>query len=1247
MSVRCVAALFCLAAGLARGAERQALPGHIPAAARGLPPVGQVDESRRLALSICLPLQHTDELNQLLEQLYDPASPKFRQYLSPEEFARQFGPSEQDYAALSAFCRSNGLAVTGTHPNRTVLDVAASAGVIERVFQTKLRLYQHPTEGRQCYAPESEPSLDFAIPVLHVEGLNDFSLPRPQYKRLPARAGNLLAPADGSGDGGTYIGNDFRQAYVPGVSLTGSGQKVALVEFDGYYPADIDAYKAAASLTNEVTLDRVLVQGFNGDPGTNNGEVALDIQMAMSMAPGLSSIVVYETSINNTSSSILNRVATDNIAKQISSSWVGGSDSSSIDNIFKQYAAQGQSFFQSSGDYGAYVGAVDAPADDPFITVVGGTTLYTSGGAWSGETAWDDPYDGLGTGGGSSTTYTLPSWQKGISMEFNGGSSSYRNLPDVAMIADNVYSISDDGQTTVPVVGTSVAAPLWAAFTALVNEQAALNGQPHVGFLNPALYAIGKSSDYLSAFHDITTGTNDAGSANGYYAVAGYDLCTGWGTPLGSNTISRLLQAANGQVDHLVWSAITSPISTSGTVAIKLTAETISNTPATGFNGTVSLSAAQVQTNVVFASDFESGALSGWITNSDVFTIEIDSSTGAAGTSQSLTLIGGNTNDVYDGLSHALDDLTPDWVIFYVMKADTNTAGGYFVAGQSAYRTNSVFHFYMHEDGTMGLTDPTAAVSYVTNYSAMQWYKISLRLDWTNKVVAYYVNDSLVFNNIPFCNSSLTSLAVFNLYNAGDTQAWWDQIQMLQLSNTPIAITPSGSGAFDKGTWSGSVTFLEDGTNLVLAATASSGATGDSVLFDVAGTNTSLPSNSVIVMVQASPSEGGTVSGEGDYAVGTNDTLTATPNSGWQFSQWEDGNSQNPRTIVVPSSNVTYVALFESNSPPQIQGAYAGLFFESSGVAQGSSGSFTLSVKASGAFSGKLQNGGTRYSLSGKFDSSGHATVTNGPKSLTPLIVDLQLDMTNGTDRVSGTVSQGSWTSDLAGDRAVFSAKSYPAPQSGRYTMAIPGSLGVLNEPAGDGFGAVAIGTAGQISLAGSLADGTKISQSSQLSKYGEWPLYIPLYSGKGSVLSWITITNTPSNNLSGDLAWIRPAQKSSSYYSNGFATNTTVFGSSYLPVTGTNKVLGLVGAELVLTNGELADGVTIPFTLGAKDHVTSTNKLSLTFTASSGVFQGSLRLPGYTKTTSFSGVVLQNQTNGAGYFLGTNQGGQVFIQGQ
>ena len=284
-----------------------------------------------------------------------------------------------------------------------------------------------------------------------------------------------------------------------------------------------------------------------------NTEVSLDIEMAISMATNLSKVIVYEAPISlplSTSSDLLNRMASDNPAKQISSSWIIG-DNASYDTAYQQMAVQGQSFFQASGDNGAYYTSninLQQSADDTNITLVGGTTLSTTGagGAYSSETVWNQYATGLGTlGSGGGTNFNgvpIPIWQTGINMTTNLGSTTLRNVPDVAMTADNIVVVANNGQQENDVNGTSCAAPLWAGFCALVNQQATNTLKPPVGFLNPALYAIGKGPNYAVAFHDITAGNNtNAAVHDKYFAVPGYDLCTGWGTPNGQNLINALI----------------------------------------------------------------------------------------------------------------------------------------------------------------------------------------------------------------------------------------------------------------------------------------------------------------------------------------------------------------------------------------------------------------------------------------------------------------------------------------------------------------------------------------------------------------------------------------------------------------------------------------------------------------------------------------------------------------------------------
>jgi uncharacterized repeat protein (TIGR03803 family) len=517
----------------------QTIRGQRPSAVDQLKLMARYAPSNHLNLVVGLPLRNQAALASLLHDLYDPASPRYHKYLTPPQFADRFGPREQDYQEVAHFATSRGLTVTGTHANRTLLDVNGSVADIEKAFHVQMALYQHPTEARAFYAPDADPSVDLSVPILSIGGLDNFALPHPMDLTTALDSTNAPGSATGSGPAGYFLGYDFRAAYAPGVALTGAGQSVGLFELDGYYASDIAEYESLAKLPS-AHLTNVLLNGFNGTPGANDVEVTLDIDMVICMAPGISEVLVYEGTNPN---DILNRMATDDRARQLSCSWGFGSPTdTNREQIYQQFAAQGQTMFQASGNNGAYPGAPDPPSDDPNLTVVGGTVLTTSGpgGPWSEETAW--PF----SGGGSSTNFPLPAWQRGLSTPANQGSTDFRNIPDVAAVGGvSIWLIAENGDQG-PIGGTSASTPIWAGFAALANQRAAAQGKPPIGFINPNLYAIGRSANYPSAFHDITAGNNtNSTSPSNFFARPGYDLCTGWGTPAGNNLIRALLLPPN------------------------------------------------------------------------------------------------------------------------------------------------------------------------------------------------------------------------------------------------------------------------------------------------------------------------------------------------------------------------------------------------------------------------------------------------------------------------------------------------------------------------------------------------------------------------------------------------------------------------------------------------------------------------------------------------------------------------------
>jgi xanthomonalisin len=548
---------LCLLGALAGPLQgRQVLSGHVRAALKSRPVVDAVPDTLVLHLAIGLPLRDPAGLAQLRRDLGDPASPRYRHFLSTAAFTAEFGPSLSDYQALIAFAQRQGFTVTRTYRSQALLGVSGPVAAVKRAFQVGLNRYRRD-DGTLCFSVDREPSLDLDLPVAHISGLDDLVAPRSCLHAVPSAA----APAPGSGSGlhGHFLGDDLRVAYAGDVSLRGDGQQVGLLEFDTYPSADVSAYRAASGLSGTTALRNVYVDGLGPltQPGGGLDEVVLDIDMVTALAPA-ATVVVY---MGVNADDVLAAMADDaSLPLQFSSSWYWGALSDNARNSLAQCAVQGQSFFQASGDQAAYVDGTSlypndsgstvplsgSIMDQPDVTVVGGTRLSMtgSGTGYASETTWyrdlaGSPMD-LGSGGGISPDEPLPWFQLGVPGGASGASAQGRDLPDVSAVADDlmVY-LTEPGasQASYAMAGTSASAPLWAGFTALVNQQAALQGLPALGAANAPLYSVAQSAGYAACFHDVADG-----SVNGpYHAVAGYDLCTGWGSPKGMALIHALL----------------------------------------------------------------------------------------------------------------------------------------------------------------------------------------------------------------------------------------------------------------------------------------------------------------------------------------------------------------------------------------------------------------------------------------------------------------------------------------------------------------------------------------------------------------------------------------------------------------------------------------------------------------------------------------------------------------------------------
>jgi kumamolisin len=338
----------------------------------------------------------------------------------------------------------------------------------------------------------------------------------------------------GSGPSASFLGSDMRAAYYGTGPLTGAGQNLGLFEYEGTDLADLDTYYKNVGQTNSVPITLLSVDGTStscvdtrAGGRCDDTEQTLDMTQALGMAPGLASLVMY---IGSTDTAIIGAMTSHKpLPTTIGCSWGWTpADPSTLDPYFEQMAAQGQSFFAASGDSSTWSRRNEAwPADDAHVISVGGTDLTTASaaGPWASETAWVDSGGGI-----SPDKIAIPTWQQiaGVINSSNKGSTVYRNGPDVSANANFTFYTCADQKACLAneYGGTSFAAPMWAGFIALANQQAAANGLAPVGFFNPTVYGENVTSAYAADFHDITSGTSGS-----YSAVVGYDLVTGWGSP--------------------------------------------------------------------------------------------------------------------------------------------------------------------------------------------------------------------------------------------------------------------------------------------------------------------------------------------------------------------------------------------------------------------------------------------------------------------------------------------------------------------------------------------------------------------------------------------------------------------------------------------------------------------------------------------------------------------------------------------
>jgi hypothetical protein len=586
-------------------------------AAPQLPPGTQTEGalagSRDLQLTVALEPRDPAALEEFATAVSTPGSPSFRQYVGVGEFASRFGASPVHVAAVAAALRAQGLQVGEVAANHLTLPVSGSADAVEAAFATPLAKVELPS-GRSAYANTRAPALAAtAAPYVQgVIGLDDLTRLRPAHQRaagaLPAAPPSAGAAPDANAaqspnvvtggpqpctaavaathpKGSTGIGytaDQIASAYqfsgLYGIGDQAIGQAVALVEFEPYSTADIATFQACYGTHAPVV--NVDVAGGPGPYEGEDGEAALDIEQIIGLAPG-AAVQVFEAPNTGTAGiEVLSALVSRNSAKTISDSWAACEQAAGIEviaaenTLLQEAAAQGQSFFASSGDSGSEACSridptetflsVEDPASQPFVTGVGGSNLSALGPP-PAERLWNDGTyaEGGATGGGVSAAWTMPSYQStaagGLGV-INAKSSAApcrstvpcREVPDVAADGDPAtgYVIFAEGEWQI-IGGTSAAAPLWGAMTALVNADPACRGRS-IGFANPSLYLIGGTA-YGTNFHDVSVGsppgyaTNDSltKGKQPFPVTAGYDMTTGLGTPVAPALAASLCSLAS------------------------------------------------------------------------------------------------------------------------------------------------------------------------------------------------------------------------------------------------------------------------------------------------------------------------------------------------------------------------------------------------------------------------------------------------------------------------------------------------------------------------------------------------------------------------------------------------------------------------------------------------------------------------------------------------------------------------------
>ena len=520
---------------------RHIVPGSERAAIAGSVPASPATPDERLEVSVRLRSKPSSR-GANHAAAFDDTPPAQRRYLSREEYAAGHGADLDDVAKIAEFAAAHQLAVVESDPARRTVVLSGTVATFSSAFGVTLQQFEHGGGTYRGRTGTISVPASLAGIVEGVFGLDDRPQAEPHFQRFQS-VGAVTSRAAAA----SFTPPQLARLYKFPSGLDGSGQCIGIIELGGgFKPADIKAYFTGLGLPVP-TVTAIRVDGGRNHPtnaSSADGEVMLDIEVAAGVAPK-ARIAVYFAP--NTDQGFLDAITTavhDAVNKPsvISISW-GSAESNwtaqgmtQFDQAFQAAAAMGVTICSAAGDKGSSDGVadgkphVDFPASSPFALGCGGTNLTATATTIEAEVVWNANPVSSATGGGVSSFFALPAYQRNAKVPSPAGAGG-RGVPDVAGDADPAsgYQVRVDGQNLV-FGGTSAVAPLWAGLIALMNQKL---GHP-VGFLNPLIYG---SLSGRGLFNDIVSGNN-----GNYSATPGWDACSGWGSPIGD----KLLQALGG-----------------------------------------------------------------------------------------------------------------------------------------------------------------------------------------------------------------------------------------------------------------------------------------------------------------------------------------------------------------------------------------------------------------------------------------------------------------------------------------------------------------------------------------------------------------------------------------------------------------------------------------------------------------------------------------------------------------------------